>query len=308
MFENVVIRLLVCFLIGSIPFAVVSMTGSGIDIRKVGSGNPGFNNVLRVSSRRAVVALVGDMGKGALAVWLVLRNAPPAPFVPEQWHGKKICAMAVCYTGDLAHTDDVVAPIRAIGDPIVDLLAEQPYTQVQSYLDDGEPKGMHYYWKTDYAAELARKRHPLLGNATVSVGTICGGTQPNIVPDHCEISVDRRTLPGETHDGASREIQRLLRRHNLKASCVGDRVAPCFPLETDPTLSLVAQFLRSAGQRHPAGVHYFCDAAVLAAGGIPSIVFGPGDIAQAHTADEWISLASLDRARAMLVRFLSALP
>jgi len=72
MFENVVIRLLVCFLIGSIPFALVSMTGSGIDIRRVGSGNPGFNNVLRVSSRRAVVALVGDMGKGALAVWLVL--------------------------------------------------------------------------------------------------------------------------------------------------------------------------------------------------------------------------------------------
>ncbi|HJT04944.1 MAG TPA: FAD-binding oxidoreductase [Pseudonocardiaceae bacterium] len=90
-----------------------------------------------------------------LAVWLVLMNAPPAPFVPRQWHGKKICAMAVCYTGDPAHTNDVVAPIRAIGDPIVDLLAEQPYTRVQSYLDDGEPKGMHYYWKTDYAAELS---------------------------------------------------------------------------------------------------------------------------------------------------------
>jgi acetylornithine deacetylase len=54
-------------------------------------------------------------------------------------------------------------------------------------------------------------------------------------------------------------------------------------------------------------VHYFCDAAVLARGGIPSIVFGPGDIAQAHTADEWISLASLDRAKAMLVRFLQSL-
>lgn len=90
-----------------------------------------------------------------LAAWLVLMNAPPAPFVPRQWHGKKICAMALCYTGDPAHTNDVVAPIRAIGDPIVDLLAEQPYTQAQSYLDDGEPKGMHYYWKTDYAAELS---------------------------------------------------------------------------------------------------------------------------------------------------------
>ena len=90
-----------------------------------------------------------------LAVWLLLINAPPEPFVPQEWHGKKICAMAVCYTGDLAHTDDVMAPIRAIGDPIVDLLAEQPYTQVQSYLDDAEPKGQHYYWKTDYAAELS---------------------------------------------------------------------------------------------------------------------------------------------------------
>ena len=91
MFENVVIRLLVCFLIGSRPFAVVSMTGSGVDIRKVGSGNPGFNNVLRVSSRRAVVALVGDMGKGALALWLVLyvwpAHLPQAAWAHGAWAG-----------------------------------------------------------------------------------------------------------------------------------------------------------------------------------------------------------------------------
>jgi acyl phosphate:glycerol-3-phosphate acyltransferase len=69
----IVLRLLVCFAMGSIPFAVISMLGTGIDIRKVGSGNPGFNNVLRVSKGRAVVALIGDMGKGYLAVWLVYR-------------------------------------------------------------------------------------------------------------------------------------------------------------------------------------------------------------------------------------------
>lgn len=90
-----------------------------------------------------------------LAGWLLLINAPPEPFVPEEWHGRRICAMAVCYSGDLTRTDQVLAPIRAIGDPIVDLLAEQPYTQVQSYLDDSEPKGMHYYWKTEYCAELS---------------------------------------------------------------------------------------------------------------------------------------------------------
>jgi acetylornithine deacetylase len=70
---------------------------------------------------------------------------------------------------------------------------------------------------------------------------------------------------------------------------------------------LVAQFLRNAGQLQPAGVQYFCDASVLAHAGIPSIVFGPGDIAQAHTANEWISLASLERAQGILRRFLESL-
>src|SRR5712692_6637788 len=63
-------RLIACFLAGSIPFAVVAMWGTGIDIRRVGSGNPGFNNVLRVSKARAILTLIGDLGKGALAVWL----------------------------------------------------------------------------------------------------------------------------------------------------------------------------------------------------------------------------------------------
>jgi FAD/FMN-containing dehydrogenase len=91
-----------------------------------------------------------------LATWLVLMPAPPAPFVPPAWHGKRLCAMCVCYTGDLDRVDRVVAPIRALGRPVFDLLQIQPYTQVQSYLDSTEPKGMHYYWRTEYLAELTR--------------------------------------------------------------------------------------------------------------------------------------------------------
>jgi succinyl-diaminopimelate desuccinylase len=162
--------------------------------------------------------------------------------------------------------------------------------------------------QTKYASELSRRRHDLLGRPTVSVGVIAGGTQPNIVPDQCSILVDRRTLPGETERGVRQEISRLLNRSGLKAIFGTARAAPCSPLETNPKLPLVAQFLRSAGQRHPSGVHYFCDASVLAEAGIPSVVFGPGDIAQAHTADEWIALESLDRARVMLARFLRTLP
>jgi glycerol-3-phosphate acyltransferase PlsY len=73
---EILVRCLVCFGIGAIPFAVLSMLGTGMDIRKVGSGNPGFNNVLRVDKKRAVLALIGDMGKGYLAVWLVYRGFP----------------------------------------------------------------------------------------------------------------------------------------------------------------------------------------------------------------------------------------
>lgn len=90
-----------------------------------------------------------------LAAWLVCFRAPPAPFVPEAWHGQRICAMAVCYSGDLERVDEAIAPIRTLGDPVFDLLGEQPYVELQSYLDATEPKGHHYYWKTEFAAELS---------------------------------------------------------------------------------------------------------------------------------------------------------
>ena len=162
--------------------------------------------------------------------------------------------------------------------------------------------------ETDYAARLRRRRHPLLGAATVNVGTICGGAQPNIVPDRCAITVDRRTLPGETDLGVQREIAAFLNAKKLPANISSVKLAPALPLETNSGLPLVRQFLRSVGQTRSVGVDFFCDAAVLSAGGIPSVVFGPGDIAQAHTADEWISLASLERGKNLLLGFLKSLP
>ncbi len=160
--------------------------------------------------------------------------------------------------------------------------------------------------QTTYAAQLRRRSHPLLGSPTVSVGMMSGGTQANIVPDRCAIMVDRRTLPGEREVAVRREISSLLRRNRLRAKILNAKLASCLPLETDPRLPLVGRFLRVCAQRKPAGVHYFCDASILGHGGIPSVVFGPGDIAQAHTTNEWISLRSLERAQAILVRFLQS--
>ena len=83
---------------------------------------------------------------------------------------------------------------------------------------------------------------------------------------------------------------------------------PCLPLETDADQPLVKQLMKTLRQKAALGVDFFCDAAVLASVGIPSIVFGPGDIAQAHTADEWITTESLDQGTRMLTRYLQSLP
>src|SRR6266581_529067 len=144
--------------------------------------------------------------------------------------------------------------------------------------------------ETTYAGQLRRRRHALLGHATVNVGAIAGGGQPNIVPDRCVISVDRRTLPGEEDAEVKREIKTLLRRQHLAARLIDSKGVPCRPLETSPKHPLVGRMLRCTGQKRPLGVDYFSDAGVLADGQIPSVLFGPGDIAQAHTPDEWVEL------------------
>ncbi len=163
-------------------------------------------------------------------------------------------------------------------------------------------------FETGYARQLQKRRHPLLGAPTINIGFIQGGTQPNIVPALCVAGADRRTLPGETGSSVRAEMNAWLRRHGLRATLTSNKSSHCLPMETDPRLPLVQKFLQTARQKRPAGVDYFCDASILAQAGIPSIVFGPGDIAQAHTADEWISQRSLAAATALLLKFLRSLP
>ncbi|MBB4660604.1 FAD-binding oxidoreductase [Conexibacter arvalis] len=90
-----------------------------------------------------------------LTAFLTMLRGPAAPFVPARWHGERLCAMTVCFSGDPGDADEALAPLRALADPAFDLLRELPYTELQSSLDGTEPKGLHYYWKTEYAAELS---------------------------------------------------------------------------------------------------------------------------------------------------------
>jgi FAD/FMN-containing dehydrogenase len=90
-----------------------------------------------------------------LAVWMLMLHAPPMPFIPVEWHGEKLCAMVVCWSGDPGEAAEALEPIRAIGDAVVDVLQPWPYVQQQSFLDGSEPKGAHYYWRTEYVSDLS---------------------------------------------------------------------------------------------------------------------------------------------------------
>lgn len=162
--------------------------------------------------------------------------------------------------------------------------------------------------ETEYAQNLGKRRHPALGPPTINTGIVRGGSQPNIVPDVCEADLDRRTLPGESFATIRREIGEVLKKRGLKARLTNVKGYTCPAMETDPTLPMVQQFMRTVRQTKPLGVDYYCDAANIATTGVPVIVWGPGDIAQAHTADEWISIRQLERGMDVLTRFLLSLP
>ena len=160
----------------------------------------------------------------------------------------------------------------------------------------------------DYPKLLTKKVHPLLGSPTISIGTIQGGSQPNVVPDSCKIDIDRRTIPGETEESVEREIKLLFRKLKIKRpDFSATRSVPCPPLDTDPSIPLVQSFLKASNRRTTIGVPYFTDASPISMGGTPALVYGPGNIAQAHSKNEWVSLKEVERAEQSIFRFISNL-
>jgi acetylornithine deacetylase len=162
-----------------------------------------------------------------------------------------------------------------------------------------------------YAARLAgAKSHPVLGPGSLSVGRVAGGTAPNVVPDACRIDVDRRLLPGETAAAALADFENYLRETEPEVSFASTMALACPPLAaTDhPLVDALGRAIDSVTgkhERHP--VPYGTDASTIAEAGLPAVVFGPGDITQAHTKDEWVELAQVERAAEVLFRFASGM-
>ncbi len=111
-----------------------------------GAAAPGVLDVFR---------RVAESAPRELTSVVLRRNAPPAPWLPEEAHGKPMIAILVCHSGDPEQAQEDLAPIKSHGQPLADLIQVKDYTAQQSMLDATQPKGNHYYWKSEFVPRLS---------------------------------------------------------------------------------------------------------------------------------------------------------
>jgi acetylornithine deacetylase/succinyl-diaminopimelate desuccinylase-like protein len=153
---------------------------------------------------------------------------------------------------------------------------------------------------------LARSPHPLLGPASAAATIMRGGTRQNTIPDQAEIIIDRRLIPGETHQDADRELEAILAE--LKTSVPELKLDPVevvvatIPSGTDASERIVRTALEAVAgvtgePQQPQGFPAGCDMSKLVTiAGIPTVIVGPGSLTEAHAPDEFVEIAQVERA------------
>ena len=156
-------------------------------------------------------------------------------------------------------------------------------------------------FEREYCSQLSLT-DPLTGQAACSINTISGGSSVNIIPEFCEIEIDRRVLPGENSEQVLKEIGAVLESIALKDPTIRiGRSTPFIDFQLDPTVNRdfalqISKILTDMGfSGEQSGAGYGTDASTYSIAGIPAIVIGPGSINQAHTKDEWLEIAELDK-------------
>jgi FAD/FMN-containing dehydrogenase len=127
-----------------------------------------------LASYRQVAAKAPD----ELTQWVVLRKAPPLPFLPADVHGKEILVFAVCYAGDERDGNRALEPLRSLGTPIADVVSMQPFATWQSAFDPLLTPGAYNYWKSHNFVELGDGLLDVLVNQVARLPT-----------DECEIFI-----------------------------------------------------------------------------------------------------------------------
>ncbi|HSM59221.1 MAG TPA: ArgE/DapE family deacylase [Longimicrobiales bacterium] len=167
----------------------------------------------------------------------------------------------------------------------------------------------------ELAAELAaRPAHALLGQGSLHAGTIQGGSAESVYPERCELLLERRTLPGERPEAVVREFRGVLERLSRREAALDASLEMTLErpgTEVPEEARVVRGLLDASAARGVVpvveGMTAWVDAAFLNEAGVPAVCYGPGDIAQAHSADEWISVDEIRTCADVLETFARAL-
>ena len=162
--------------------------------------------------------------------------------------------------------------------------------------------------KLERTREQGRK-HALLGRGSLHASIILGGVGMSTYPEECVLSIERRTLPGETADDAVSEIENAcaaVRSHDSRLDARVTQTTSQLPSDVSvdaPIVKRLARALESEGVTpRIEGMSAWTDAALLNEAGIPTICFGPGDIALAHSAEEYVPIEEIEIAARVLAR------
>ena len=154
---------------------------------------------------------------------------------------------------------------------------------------------------------LKAKSHSLVGNPTLTISMIEGGTQVNFVPDECKITLDRRIIPGEDKETVWAEFEPVLSRMRTDDPALKivmeEPFTMSWAMETPENAEIIQVGVKASHEvlkrAEIAGVPYGTDASPLVRMGIPCLVLGPGSIDQAHTADEWVDIDEVVKCASM---------
>ncbi len=160
--------------------------------------------------------------------------------------------------------------------------------------------------------EIAAESHELLGNSSMSINTISGGKEINVVPDKCSITIDIRTLPAQNHQDIIADFEKIfakLKRKNSQFDAQVSIVREVGALETDCRCDFVRDFCSAVGISETRAVGFTTDGPYFASLGAPVVIFGPGNPELAHKPDEYIDIADVEKAveyyKNIILKFLA---
>jgi acetylornithine deacetylase len=240
-----------------------------------------------------IVAAVADEEAGSVGTTSVLERLKADAAVVPEFTGLEVC---------VAHKGFVWLEVETEGKAAH---GSQPEEGVDAIAKMG--KVLVELENLDVALRSSPS-HELLGGGSLHASTVTGGQELSSYPERCLLEMERRTVPGESAQGAEGEVREILERLAAEDPDFAAEIRTTFvrdPFEVaseEPIVGLVREKAEAASGREPGctGSAGWMDAALLAAAGIPTVVYGPGG-SGAHGAVEWVELDDLEVLRRVLL-------